>query len=401
MTIEDRWLLPEGIEEILPPEARRLERLRRNLLDLYDSWGYELVIPPFIEFLESLLTGTGNDLEIQTFKLTDQLSGRMMGVRADITPQVARIDAHQLKRDLPTRLCYLGTALRTRSDGLGGSRSPLQIGAELYGHAGYPSDLEVLSLMVESLAVAEVADVHLDMGHVGIFRSLVRQAQLNPEQEGMLFAVLQRKALPEINELLATWTIPEAIRSMFLALADLNGGEEVLNEAERLLAPADEEVPSALETLHQIAAAIQHRFPGLPINFDLAELRGYRYHTGVVFAAYVPGQGQAVAKGGRYDEIGRVFGRPRPATGFSADLKDLLALGRMSLLSAGGIYAPQADDRALDALINELRSRGERVIHALPDTDPDLRALDCDRLLTMRDGDWVVVPVEEVNGGQR
>lgn len=398
MTIEDRWLLPEGIEEILPPEARRLERLRRDLLDLYDSWGYELVIPPFIEFLESLLTGTGNDLDLQTFKLTDQLSGRMMGVRADITPQVARIDAHLLKRDMPTRLCYMGTALRTRSNGLGGSRSPLQIGAELYGHAGYQSDLEVLSLMLESLVMAGVADVHLDLGHVAIFRSLVRQARLSSEQEGLLFEALQRKALPEISELLASYELSEAMRDMFLALADLNGGEEVLREAEQLLASANEEVYQALETLHQIAAAIQHRLPGLPINFDLAELRGYRYHTGVVFAAYVSGQGQAVAKGGRYDEIGRVFGRSRPATGFSADLKHLLSLGQGNPLPADTIYAPWADDPALNALINELRGRGERVIHALPGIDPDPATLGCNRLLVLQGDDWAVVPVEARGG---
>ena len=205
---EDLWLLPEGIEEILPPAARRLERLRRDLLDLYESWGYDLVVPPLIEFLESLLIGTGNDLDLQTFKLTDQLSGRMMGVRADMTPQVARIDTHLLKRDGPVRLCYMGTVLRTRADGFGGSRSPYQVGVELYGHRGYESDLEVLTLMLKTLAAAELGEVHLDLGHVAIFRELVAQAGLDLEREVLLFEALQRKALPEIRQQLAAWAPP-------------------------------------------------------------------------------------------------------------------------------------------------------------------------------------------------
>ena len=392
MTSEERWLLPEGVEEILPPTARRLELLRRELLDLYDSWGYELVIPPFIEFLESLLVGTGNDLDLQTFKLTDQLSGRMMGVRADMTPQVARIDA-RLRHQQPTRLCYMGTVLRTRSDGFGGSRSPLQVGAELYGHKGYESDLEVLCLMLETLALAGMDGVHLDLGHVTIFRSLVQQAGLSREQEGELFAALQRKALSEIQTCLEAYAVPDTLREMFLALADLNGGEEVLVNAERVLATAGEQVQQALATLHQLGAAIQHRAPAVPIHFDLAELRGYRYHTGVVFTAYVPGQGQAVARGGRYDDIGRVFGRSRPATGFSADLRVLLSPLRDGV--GTGIYAPQADDPALDAVVQELRSHRERVICALPGSDLDPRDLGCDRMLVMEDDVWQVVTLDE------
>lgn len=396
MTLADRWLLPEGIEEILPPEARRLERLRRELLDLYDRWGYEQVFPPLIEFLESLLTGTGHDLELQTFKLIDPLSGRLLGIRADMTPQVARIDAHHLKRTVPTRLCYVGTVLHTRGDGFGGSRSPIQVGAELYGHCGYESDLEVLSLMLETLAVAGLADAHLDLGHVAIFRGLIRQAGLHPEQESVLFEALQRKALPEIHAILADCGPPAALRDMFLALAELNGGREILAQAERVLADAVGEVRQALATLGQLAAALERRLPELPITFDLAELRGYRYHTGVVFSAYVPGQGQAVAQGGRYDEIGQVFGRARPATGFSTDLKTLLALGSApAVLPSGAIYAPQDDDPALAVLVDELRRRGERVIYALPDADPGLRALGCDRVLLRRGEGWTVAPVTE------
>ncbi len=394
MINEDRWLLPEGVEEILPPAARRLELLRRDLLDLYDSWGYELVIPPFIEFLESLLVGTGNDLDLQTFKLIDQLSGRLLGVRADMTPQVARIDAHRLQQDLPTRLCYMGTVLHTRSDGFGGSRSPLQVGAELYGHKSYESDLEVLSLMLETVALAGVDEVHLELGHVAIFRCLVQQAGLDQEQERELFDILQRKALSEIQESLENYQLPDSLQEMFLALVDLNGGDEVLALAERVLAQAGEQVQQALATLHQLGAAVQHRVSTIPIHYDLAELRGYRYHTGVLFAAYVPGRGQAVARGGRYDDIGQVFGRSRPATGFSADLKDLLYPLRNVLRS--GIYAPRADDPALDALVHELRNRRERVICALPGSDLDPRALGCDRILTIQDDEWAVVTLEDV-----
>jgi len=394
MILEDRWLLPEGIEEILPPAAGRLERLRRALLDLYQSWGYELVIPPLIEFLDSLLTGAGDDLELQTFKLTDQLSGRMMGVRADMTPQVARIDAHLLKRTGPVRLCYLGPVLRTRADGFGGSRSPYQAGVELYGHRGHDSDLEVLTLMLETLHTAGVSDVHLDLGHVAIFRELVRQAGLHQEQEALLFEALQRQALPEIRAHLAAWN--PACPEPLLALAELNGGPEMLDEADSRLATAGARVGEALATLRRLTAALQRQWPGLPIHIDLAELRGYHYHTGVLFAAYVPGQGQAVAQGGRYDEIGQVFGRARPATGFSVDLATLLLLGAVPEAVNAGIYAPpMADDPALERQVAMLRNRGERVIRALPGTEVEPDDLACDRVLTKQAGAWMVNVLHE------
>ncbi len=391
MIPQDRWLLPEGIEEILPPTASRLERLRRALLDLYERWGYELVIPPLIEFLDSLLTGAGDDLELQTFKLTDQLSGRMMGVRADMTPQVARIDAHLLKRAGPARLCYLGPVLRTRADGFGGSRSPYQIGVELYGHRGHDSDLEVLTLMLKTLQTASVGDVHLDLGHVAIFRELTRQAGLDREQEARLFEALQRKALPEIRRDLAAWKL--ACGEPLLALAELNGGPEVLDEADSRLALTGPGVHAALATLRQLMEALQRQWPDLPIHVDLAELRGYHYHTGVLFAAYVPGQGQAVAQGGRYDEIGQVFGRARPATGFSADLATLLLLGSAPEPVATGIYAPAlADDPTLEQQVATLRDQGERVVRALPGAAVEPRGLDCDRILAQQEGAWVVTP---------
>ena len=391
--IEDRWLLPEGIEEILPPAASRLEYLRRQLLDLYQSWGYELIIPPLIEFLESLLTGAGDDLELQTFKLTDQLSGRMMGVRADMTPQAARIDAHRLKRNGPVRLCYMGPVLRTRADKFGGSRSPYQAGVELYGHRGDASDLEVLTLMLETLRIAGVGQTHLDLGHVAVFRALVRQAGLNPAQEGMLFEALQRKALPEIHQQLTEWTLPDSCRARLEALATLNGGAETLDEAQARLGSSDPEVGEALNLLRRLVEALGRQRPDMPIHVDLAELRGYHYHTGVLFSAYTPGQGAAVAQGGRYDEIGQVFGRARPATGFSTDLVNLLWLGAAVPPLTSGIYAPPVSDAGLEECVTQLRRQGERVIRALSGAAMEPHALGCDRELVQRAGQWIVIPL--------
>lgn len=393
MIPEDRWLLPEGIEEILPPAAGRLERLRRELLDLYESWGYELIIPPLIEFLESLLTGAGDDLALQTFKLTDQLSGRMMGVRADMTPQAARIDAHRLKRHGPVRLCYMGTVLRTRADGFGGSRSPYQAGVELYGHRGDESDLEVLTLMLETLHTAGIREVHLDLGHVAIFRELVRQAGLSTQQERGLFEALQRKALPEIHQQLAEWALPASCREWLQALATLNGGPEALDEAEARLAACSSGVREALMMLRRLVGALRQQWPSLPIHVDLAELRGYHYHTGVLFSAYTPGQGAAVAQGGRYDEIGQVFGRARPATGFSTDLATLLWLGASTEVAVTGIYAPPVGDAGLEEQVARLRRQGERVIRALPGADMEPHALGCDRGLAQQAGKWIVIPL--------
>ena len=391
MTLQDRWLLPEGIEELLPPETACLELLRREIFDRFRAWGYELVVPPFIEYLESLLTGMGHDLDLQTFKLTDQLTGRMMGVRADITPQVARIDAHRLQRDTPTRLCYLGTVLHTRPASQGGSRSPLQVGAELYGHAGIDSDLEIMCLMLETLGCAGHDPITLDIGHMGIFRGLAAMAKLDADRENDLFALLQRKARPELEEALQTWQLRPPVRRMLLALVDLNGGLEVLDRAAQALSQATRPVKAALAELGRIAAQIQQRAPSARLHFDLTELRGYHYHTGVMFAAYQPGHGQALAWGGRYDDVGRVFGRARPATGFSTDLLRLVRNSDVPLPPRRGIYAPRAEDRKLWAMIERLRKRGECVISALPGARENARSLGCDRKLVRRDGRWQVV----------
>ena len=390
MAENDRWLLPEGIEEVLPAQAERLETLRRRLLDMYHSWGYELVMPPQIEYLESLLTGTGNDLELQTFKLTDQLTGRMMGLRADMTPQVARIDAHHLRREGPSRLCYMGTVLKTLPEGAGGSRSPLQVGVELYGHSGVESDAEVLQLMIQTLQACGIDSPHLDLGHVGIYRGLVRQAGLSQVQETVLFDALQRKAKPEIEALLADMPIDAAIRNLLCRLSDLNGGEEVLAEADTLFAGASEDVKGALATLRRVTELLQQRTSSISVHYDLAELRGYHYHTGVVFAAYVPGHGQAIAQGGRYDDIGMVFGRARAATGFSTDLKTLVMLGDGEAAVPAAIFAPYDSDPALQVRIDGLRESGERVIHELPGQAGKPEESGCNRRLVKRAGNWEV-----------
>ncbi|MDZ7802542.1 ATP phosphoribosyltransferase regulatory subunit [Thiohalophilus sp.] len=389
----DRWLLPEGIEEVLPEQARQLETLRRRLLDLYAGWGYELVIPPMIEYLDSLLTGTGHDLDLQTFKLTDQLTGKLMGLRADMTPQVARIDAHTLKQAGPSRLCYIGSVLHTRPDGFAGSRSPIQVGAELYGHSGSESDVEVFRLMLETLRHSGVQDLYFDLGHVGIYRQLVREAKLSEEQQAELFDALQRKAIPEIEQLLANSPVEKKIADGLRGLATLNGDESVIEEARRLLAFAGDGVNQALDNLQAVAQQIRNHEPQIPLHFDLAELRGYNYHTGVVFAAYVPGRGQAIAQGGRYDEIGKVFGRSRAATGFSTDLKTLIDLGETALSLPGAIYAPAEEDAGLREHIEQLRRQGERVISALPGDNSDPQQLGCDRKL-VRDGKtWQIVTI--------
>ncbi|MDD5273925.1 MAG: ATP phosphoribosyltransferase regulatory subunit [Methylovulum sp.] len=395
MQQKNSWLLPEGIEETLPPEARHLEALRNKLLDSFACWGYNLVIPPFIDFLESLLIGSGHDLDLQTFKLTDQISGEMLGIRADMTPQVARIDAHNLKQAWPTRLCYAGTVLHTRGDPLEKTRSPMQIGAELYGHAGKESDFEVICLMLEMLAITGLQDVHLDLGYVGIYRTLAEQAGLSHAQESELFDILQRKAKPELAELMDGYAIDSDLKQIFLALPELNGGPAVLDKARAVLAPANAAVNQALADLTAIAEQLSLRFPNLPISFDLAELRGYHYHTGIVFAAFVPGVGREIARGGRYDNIGKIFGRARPATGFSADLKLLSALSKQSFQCPPRelIFAPCVDDAELAVAIRDLRAQQRPVIQQLPGQTGGAAEYGCTAILEQEQQHWVVKPL--------
>jgi ATP phosphoribosyltransferase regulatory subunit len=378
------WLLPEYIEDILPPEARRIERLRRGILDLFHVHGYQLVIPPLIEYVESLLTGTGRDMDLKTFKLVDQLSGRMMGLRADITPQVARIDAHLLNCQGITRLCYCGSVAHTLPVASARTRQPLQIGAELYGHAGLESDSEIQRLMLQTLKLAGIAEVHLDVGHVAVFRSIAKRGEVPSELEAELFGALQSKDMPALRKL--TRGLEQRVRQALLLLPELYGGDEVLQRAAKDL-PDYPEISAALADLRTLAKELRDKVASL--CFDLAELRGYRYHSGVVFGAYVKASANAVALGGRYDEVGKTFGRARPATGFSMDLREVSAL-----LPADGattaILAPYAQDAALQEKIARLREQGEIVIVDLPQHENSRRELNCDRTLVLRNGVWEV-----------
>jgi len=375
------WLLPENLEDILPPLAQRIDAMRAKLLELFRVHGYELVIPPMLEYMESLLTGTGHDLDLRTFKLVDQISGRMMGVRADITPQVARIDAHLLNRKGVTRLCYAGSVLLTRPRGLDSTREPLQIGAEIYGHSGIESDLEIQQLLADSLAACGVAGARLDIGHVAVFRSICRRGEVGAELESELYEALQSKDLPALRA--ATEALPRATRAALLALPELYGDGAVLDRARRSL-PRYPEVDRALRDLKALC-----RNGKIPVSVDLADLRGYHYHSGAVFAAYAPGVANAIALGGRYDEVGKAFGRARPATGFSMDLRDL-ARAAPEANGAAAIRAPHSSDPALAAAIRKLRNAGEIVVVRLPGHASEPLVPECDRELAKRSGKWVV-----------
>jgi len=381
-----RWVLPESIEDVLPAEARRIERLRQSLLGAFALHGYQLVAPPLLEYLDSLLTGSGRDLELSTFKLVDQASGRMMGVRADITPQVARIDAHLLNRRGVARLCYCGSVLHTLPRMLLGTREPLQLGAEIYGHAGIEADIEIVRLLAHSLETAGLRASRIDVSHVGLFRALTAQAGLAADLEEELFVLLQTKDVPGLRQRLAS--VAEPVRSALLALPELYGGAEVLDlAAERL--PQAGEVSAALRDLRGIAAAL----PDLPLSFDLADLRGFNYHSGVVFAAYCDGHPAAVALGGRYDRVGKAFGRGRAATGFSLDLRELARLVGWDD-EPQGILAPADASPELQKAVAELRAKGEIVLLALPGHEGTWSEAGCNRQLVLRGGRWCVEPLE-------
>ncbi len=391
MRTKNSWILPEGIEEILPPCSEQMDRLCREIIDLYTSCGYQLVIPPMIEYMDSLLTGTGEDLDLQIFKLTDQISGRLMGVRADTTPQIARIDAHILKRQVPTRLCYFGTVLHTRPENTGGNRSPLQIGAELYGHKGFESDAEVLCLMIETLKKAGIKNIHVDLGHVGVYNNLLKLANLDNDLEAELFDVFQRKAMSELDDMIFSGSLSSETGQMFKALITLHGSINEFKEARVCFEGINPEAKEYLDELQNIIGLVSKRMLDVTFNFDCSELRGYHYHTGIVFTAYMPGNGQGIAFGGRYDDIGSAFGRARPATGFSTDIKTLLGLSEFAPENRMGIYAPYSDEPDQMEAINNLRSQGEIVICELPQQNDTPEAMGCDRQLEYKDKKWTVV----------
>jgi ATP phosphoribosyltransferase regulatory subunit len=382
-----RWLLPEAIEDVLPRDATRIEALRRSLLDEFSRHGYEFVIPPLLEYVESLLTGSGHDLDLRTFKLVDQISGRNMGVRADITPQVARIDAHLLNRKGVTRLCYCGSVLHTLPAGFNATREPLQIGAEIYGHDGLEADIEAIRLLASAMRLCKLPASRIDLGHVGVFRALTRELGLAPEVEEELFGALQGKDLPLVRELLAGVT--GSVRSALLALPELYGDRTVLDRAAQIL-PATAEIGTALSDLRRLSDALAD----LPLSFDLADLRGYHYHSGLAFAAYCAGSPGAVALGGRYDEFGRAYGRGRPATGFSMDLRELARLSPDDA-SRGAIAAPWPEDDTLHAEAERLRAQGERVVLALPGHEGTWCEAGCDRRLVRRGDNWIIESLKE------
>ncbi len=375
------WLLPENFEDILPPQAQHIERMRAMLLELFRVRGYQLVIPPMLEYLESLLTGTGHDLDLRTFKLVDQLSGRMMGVRADIAPQVARIDAHLLNRKGVARLCYAGSVLLTRPRGLASTREPLQVGAEIYGHPGIESDLEIQELLVDSLAACGISGVRLDVGHVAVFRAICRHGGVGADLESELYEALEGKDLPTLR--VVTQALSKATRKALLALPELYGDGAMLDRARRAL-PRYPEIDAALKNLKVLS-----RSGTIPVSFDLADLRGYHYHSGVVFAAYAPGVPNAVALGGRYDEVGKAFGRARPATGFSMDLRDLARIAPHEA-QAAAIRAPHSADPRLAAAIRKLRTAGEVVVVGLPGHAAERARSERGRELVKRGGKWTV-----------
>ncbi len=375
------WVLPEFIEDILPPQARGIESLRAQLLELFRVHGYELVMPPLLEYLESLLTGTGHDMDLRTFKLVDQLSGRTMGVRADITPQVARIDAHLLNRKGVTRLCYCGSVLHTLPAGLTSTREPLQIGAEVYGHAGIDSDLEIQRLLTQALKLCKLPDVRLDLGHVAVFRALAQRGGVGSALEAELFAALQAKDVAALRSL--SKSLKPATRDAILLLPELYGGREVIARARRKL-PRHAEIARALSDLQRLTAT-----EDIPVSIDLADLRGYHYHSGVTFAAYCARLPNAIALGGRYDGVGKAFGRARPATGFTLYLLELARLAPAAP-APGGIRAPRTADAALAAAIARLRAGGEVVIQDLPGHEHDGGEERCTRKLVKLKGKWQV-----------
>jgi ATP phosphoribosyltransferase regulatory subunit len=379
------WLLPEYIQDMLPDEAWRIEGMRRDVLELLRRSGYQLVSPPLLEYAESLLINDSADMDLRSFKLVDQLSGRTLALRADITPQVARIDAHLLNRQGVTRLCYAGSVVHTQPAGLMRTREPLQIGAELYGHGGIESDLEVQRLMLQALKLMGIEGVHLDLGHVGVFRALVRGENISHDLEAALFNALQSKDVPTLRSLVSD--LSQTVQAALLALPQLYGGVDVIARA-RLILPATPEVAQALSELEQ--AATHLKTLARDIGIDLAELRGYHYHSGMVFAAYHAGSHDAIALGGRYDDVGKAFGRARPATGFSMDLRQLHGLlAKQAQIPA--IQAPYKQDESLDAAIAKLREQGEVVVVDLLGKADYHAELNCDRELVLRDGKWLVV----------
>ena len=393
----DRWQLPDGVDERLPRAAWRVERLRRAFVDTCASWGFEFVMPPLVEYLDSLLTGSGENMDLQTFKLIDQQNGRTLGIRADMTPQVARIDAHALAGPGPNRLFYTGTVLRALADGAGGDRGPQHFGAELFGHAGFESDVEVIRLMLASVQLGGLGPeaLLLDLGHVGVYRALAADAALEPADESLVFEALQRGSVPDVRDRLAAAGATSDAASRLAALPTLRGDGSLLARARTVLAGASPAVAEALDTLERVLEAVQDSHPSVRVLIDLGELRGFRYHTGMLFAVH-DARGAELANGGRYDRIGDAFGRARPATGFSGDLGHLADLSHDAAGGEGGerlpVHVGEPDAPGARAEIARLRVAGERVLCALPGADGERTR--CDRELVRVGDAWQVRPID-------
>lgn len=386
------WLLPEHIADVLPTQARRIEELRRALLDRARVYGFELVMPPLLEHLESLLSGTGRELDLKTFKLVDQLSGRMLGLRADTTPQAARIDAHLLNREGVTRLCYCGPVLHTRPTGLAATREPLQFGAEIFGHAGLEADLEAAELALDGLAAASAAPLVIDLADARVLRGVLAGVPVDAAQLQDIVQALSDKDASALKE--ASVGAGEPTRQALAALLRLYGGDEVLAAARKAL-PARPLVRDALDQLQWLATHLRKAYPQLKVGFDLSDMSGYAYYSGSRFAIYAAGCSDALARGGRYDEVGAVFGRNRPAVGFSLDLKSLAEVAGPSPAPAA-IRAPWGEDPALRAAVRRLRESGEIVLAMLPGHEPEAQAFACDRELVSIDGHWVLRAIDLV-----
>ena len=382
------WLLPEHVADVLPAQARHIEELRRGLMDVAAGYGCELVIPPLLEHLESLLSGTGRELDLQTFKLVDQLSGRMLGVRADTTPQVARIDAHLLNRTGVARLCYCGPVLHTRPSGMHATREPLQFGAEVYGHAGLEADLEIQDLALDCLRRAGVSGSTLDLGDARMVRALVG-GRVGGATLDALHAALATKDATALGH--AAGALPERQRRALHDLLTLYGGGDVVEEARRML-PGEPAIVAALDDLERLAAHARSAHPDVAVGFDLADVGGYAYYTGPRFAVYAEGSSDAIARGGRYDEVGAVFGRNRPAVGFSLDLKELADLVRQAPRRAA-VRAPWSEEPSLRVAIRRLREQGETVVCMLPGHEHEGEEYACDRELVGERGTWSVRPL--------
>ncbi len=386
---KNRWLLPDGVDELLPEQAQLLEQCRRQVLDTFAANGYKLVQPPLLEFIDSLLTGAGNDLDLLTFKVTDQYSGRMMGVRADMTPQLSRIDAHVLNQESVNRLCYLGSVLQTADRSGFHSREPIQFGAELFGYAGEQADVEIIRLCTDVLNSLGLSNLYVDLGHVGIFRELIQQAGFNPQQVTEMVDICLRKSWPDMSDFITQHQLDDETAKIFKGLLSLEGEvNQTFDAAQALMENCGPEVRRQLQEFNSLVRLLMDYLPSLTVSIDFLELRGINYHTGAVFSVYCDQYAHAIAKGGRYDDVGQAFGRARPATGFSADLKQCLNFSKLDIESDKLIRAPFSSDPALREFIQALREQGEKVIigfeqEQLSDT--------YERRIINQNGEWKVI----------